>query len=72
VVLTKANKFMDFFEVLKKRRSIRKFKPDAIPEDKLQLIYEAINSAPSAGDLQAYEVFWKNLNKQKMKIKLSR
>jgi len=57
VVLTKANKFMDFFEVLKKRRSIRKFKPDAIPEDKLQLIYEAINSAPSAGDLQAYEVF---------------
>lgn len=48
---------MEFFEVLRNRKSIRKFKPDEIPEDKLELIYEAINSAPSAGNLQAYEVF---------------
>lgn len=48
---------MDFFEVLKKRHSIRKFKPDRIPEDKLIKIFDAINSAPSAGNLQAYEVF---------------
>jgi len=48
---------MDFFEVLKRRRSIRKFKDQAISENKLELIYEAINSAPSAGNLQAYEVF---------------
>ncbi|CUU01406.1 Nitroreductase [Candidatus Kryptobacter tengchongensis] len=48
---------MDFFEVLKRRRSIRKFKDQAISENELKLIYEAINSAPSAGNLQAYEVF---------------
>ncbi|MCS7230341.1 MAG: nitroreductase family protein [Candidatus Kryptonium sp.] len=48
---------MDFFEVLRKRRSVRKFKDEPISEDKLKLIYEAINSAPSAGNLQAYEVF---------------
>jgi nitroreductase len=48
---------MEFFEVLKKRHSIRKFKPGSIPDDKLRKIFEAINSAPSAGNLQAYEVF---------------
>lgn len=48
---------MDFFEVIKNRRSIRAFKKLDIEEIKLKIIFEAINSAPSAGDLQAYEVF---------------
>lgn len=57
---------MNFFEVLRKRRSVRKFKQQTIPEDKLKLIYESINSAPSAGNLQAYEVF---VVKDKVKLK---
>ncbi len=48
---------MDFFEVIKKRRSVRAFQEVEVEESKLRIIFETINSAPSAGDLQAYEVF---------------
>ncbi|MCS7186848.1 MAG: nitroreductase family protein [Armatimonadetes bacterium] len=47
---------MDFFEVLRRRYSVRAYKPDPIDEDTLTKILEAVNSAPSAGNLQAYEV----------------
>jgi len=47
---------MEFFDVLEKRRSIRKFKDKEIEEEKLQKIFEAANSAPSAGNLQSYEI----------------
>jgi len=47
---------MEFFEVLKNRHSARKFKDEEVEESKLQQILEAASSAPSAGDLQAYEI----------------
>ncbi len=47
---------MDFFEVVKKRRSIRIYESRPIEDDKLQQILETINAAPSAGNLQAYDV----------------
>lgn len=47
---------MDFFEVLQKRYSVRAYKPDPIDDATLTKILEAVNSAPSAGNLQAYEV----------------
>jgi nitroreductase len=47
---------MEFFEVLKSRHSVRKFKDVDVEEEKLRKILEAANSAPSAGDLQAYEI----------------
>lgn len=47
---------MDFFEVLRKRRSIRAYRPESVDEGILNQILQAINSAPSAGNLQAYEV----------------
>ncbi len=47
---------MDLFEVLKKRYSVRAYKPDPVDDATLTKILEAINSAPSAGNLQAYEV----------------
>lgn len=47
---------MEFFDVLAKRHSIRAFKDREVEEDKLRKILEAANSAPSAGDLQAYEI----------------
>ncbi|HID07416.1 MAG TPA: nitroreductase [Armatimonadetes bacterium] len=47
---------MDFFEAVAQRHSIRAYKPDPLPDDILQRILETINAAPSAGNLQGYEV----------------
>lgn len=47
---------MEFFEVLEARRSVRVYERKPIEEEKLQKVLEAINTAPSAGNLQAYEV----------------
>lgn len=47
---------MDYFEVVKTRRSIRAFEKKTVEEEKIRRIIEAINLAPSAGDLQPYEV----------------
>ncbi len=48
---------MDFFEVVNVRQSIRAYCDEPIEWEKLQQLLDAINRAPSAGDLQAYEVF---------------
>jgi nitroreductase len=48
---------MEFMDVVKSRRSIRHFADQPVEEEKLQKILEVINSAPSAGNLQAYEVY---------------
>ncbi|MEM2972417.1 MAG: nitroreductase family protein [Candidatus Bathyarchaeia archaeon] len=45
---------MDFFEVVEKRRSIRKFKPKPIPTENLKKILEAGRLAPSAGNRQPW------------------
>lgn len=47
---------MDFFDTVRTRRSIRIYKPWPVEEEKLQRILEAVNAAPSAGDIQSYEV----------------
>jgi nitroreductase len=43
---------VDFYEVLKTRRSIRSYRRDPVPEDKLQRILEAARGAPSAANRQ--------------------
>ena len=48
---------MDFFQVIDQRYSMRKYKDTQVEEEKLQQILAAINRAPSAGDLQGYEVY---------------
>jgi nitroreductase len=48
---------MEFWEVLRKRKSIRAFLDKPVEKKKLQKILEAANSAPSAGNLQGYEIF---------------
>jgi len=48
---------MEFFDVVKARHSIRAFAPTAVEEEKLQKILETANRAPSAGNLQAYEIY---------------
>ncbi len=44
--------FEDFLEVLKTRRSIRKFLPDEITEADIKKIIQAASYAPSGGNLQ--------------------
>jgi nitroreductase len=47
---------MDFFDVVAARRSVRSFMKKEIEEEKIRKILEVANSAPSAGNLQAYEI----------------
>ncbi|WP_371380065.1 nitroreductase family protein [Sporomusa aerivorans] len=46
---------MDFFEVINKRRSIRKFKPTPVARENIIKILDAANWAPSALNLQPWE-----------------
>jgi len=47
---------MEFFDVLKTRRSVRAFKPAVPPKEKLDAILGAIRIAPSAGNVQAFKI----------------
>jgi nitroreductase len=48
---------MDFFKIVEDRRSMRKYAETPVEEEKLHKILETANKAPSAGNLQAYEIF---------------
>ena len=48
---------MEFFELIQERHSVRAFQARKVPDDVLQKILEAANRAPSAGNLQAYEIY---------------
>ncbi len=48
---------MDFFEVVKARHSVRAFAQAPVEAEKLKTILQAANRAPSAGNLQAYEIY---------------
>jgi nitroreductase len=45
---------MDVFDAIKARRSIRKYKPQPIPTEKLEAILEAARLAPSAANRQPW------------------
>jgi nitroreductase len=45
---------MDFYKVISTRRSIRKYKPIPVEEEKLNRILEAARIAPSAGNRQPW------------------
>lgn len=47
---------MEFEQVLKNRRSVRKFKQEEITDEKIREILQLAQLAPSAGNLQAYKV----------------
>lgn len=48
---------MDFFDVVNARHSMRKYSSIPVEESKLQQILETANKAPSAGNLQGYEIY---------------
>ena len=41
-------------KIIQSRRSIRKYKPEPIPDEKLKMIFEAARLAPSAGNSQPW------------------
>ena len=43
--------------MIKKRRSVRAFAPQAVEAEKVAQVLAAANAAPSAGNLQGYEIF---------------
>jgi nitroreductase len=48
---------VNFFDLVKYRRSIRAFQPAPLAEEKLHAILDAANSAPSAGNYQSFEIY---------------
>ncbi len=48
---------MDFFELVAKRRSVRAFMARPIAEAELAEVLKAAQAAPSAGNLQSYEIY---------------
>ena len=47
----------DFFETVRHRHSVRRYQADMpVEQDKLHAVIETACSAPSAGDLQAYQI----------------
>lgn len=48
---------MDYFELVSKRRSIRQYETKEIENEKIMKILNCANQAPSAGNLQAYEIY---------------
>ena len=48
---------MEFSELMKERYSVRKFKPDMVPEEKIRQLQEAIYLAPTAENKQPLRVW---------------
>ena len=47
---------MDLLETLKQRYSVRAYKDRPVPEEALKTVLQAANDAPSAGNLQPFEI----------------
>ncbi|UCE08440.1 MAG: nitroreductase family protein, partial [bacterium] len=45
----------DFFQIIKSRRSVRKFKSNPIPEEHITKILDAARSAPTSGNQQPWK-----------------
>ena len=60
---------MEFMEVVRSRRSIRKYEPKEIPEEKLANILEAARLAPSGGNRQPWRFIV--IREKDMKVKVA-
>ena len=48
---------MEFSDIVRERRSVRVFNTEPVEDEQLRHIVEMANLAPSAGNLQAYEIY---------------
>ena len=62
---------MDFMEVVKTRRSIRRYKPDPIPDEILNQILETARIAPSAAHRQPWHFIVVKNPETKKKLEIS-
>ena len=62
---------MEFEEVIRRRHSVRAFTSRPIEESKIKEILGVANSAPSAGNLQAYKIFLVQDEKRKRDLALA-
>jgi nitroreductase len=46
---------MEFYEVLRTRRSIRSYRPDPVPQDALDRVLEAVRISPSGSNRQPWK-----------------
>jgi len=46
---------MDVFDAIKGRRSVRRYKPDSVPDELIERILDAARWAPSAGNIQPWK-----------------
>ncbi len=60
---------MDFYEVVRTRRSIRQYKPDPVPQEILDRIFEAVRLSPSGQNRQPWKFVVVNDQELKIKIK---
>ncbi len=63
---------MDFYELIKSRKSIRKFKPTPVPRDAIERILEAGIHAPSGKNLQNWRFYVLQNAKRDEYLKLSK
>jgi nitroreductase len=62
---------LDFMEVIKTRRSIRRYKPDPVPDEVLNQVLEAARLAPSAANLQSWHFIVVKDSETKRKLGLA-
>ena len=61
---------MEFFEVIKKRRCIRKFEDKDVSDEQINILLDSARWAPSAGNLQSW--FFVVVRDQKVKSQLAK
>jgi len=63
-------RIVDLLEAIKRRRSVRALAPKAVEPEKVAQVLAAANAAPSAGNLQGYEIF--QVTGEKERVALAR
>ncbi|MDC3105242.1 nitroreductase family protein [bacterium] len=59
---------MNFFEIVKKRRSVRRFTDKEIPEDVIKKCLKAATLAPNSSNLQPWEFYWIKSSEKKKRV----
>ena len=61
---------MDFFDLVNKRRSVRKFSDENVPENVIKKALKAALLAANSSNLQPWEFYWvKDMNKKDLLVK---
>ena len=59
---------MNFFEVVDKRRSVRRFTESEVPESVMRKCLKAAILAPNSSNLQPWEFYWIRDEEKKKKV----